>query len=104
MTEATGKWSFEDPPETAVVTTTQITQKGAPILYVSHERDENGEATWQFHSLIEPFSMDDAQLVRLETIVRLDPTIAEIADLPMGYAATRMERGGSWRRHQEQPI
>lgn len=95
-------WPFPDAPGCVAVTTKHITDRDLPILYVSHDRDDEGESTWQFHSLVEPFSMDDAMLVRLDTIVELDPSVLEIADLPVGFAATRTALGGEWRRYREE--
>jgi hypothetical protein len=72
-----------------------------PILYASRERDEGGEVTWQFHCVTVPFDTKDAQLVRLDTILRIDPTIAELHDLPVGMAASRSAAAQPWSRHQE---
>lgn len=78
-----------------VVTSTHVTKSGSPILYVCREFDEDGVSTWQFLSG-HTFSMEDAQLVRLDTIVALDPSVREIAALPIGYAATRDAAGAAW--------
>jgi hypothetical protein len=94
-------WPFEDVPATAVVTTTHVTTGGLPILYVCHDLDEDGEPTWQFHCGTIDFDMKDAQLVRLDTIFRIDPSIAEVADLPFGHCATRSSIGGAWHRNKE---
>ena len=95
------KWVFIDPPETSVVTTKQVTNSEYPVLYVSHELDEDGETVWQFLCLVVPFSMEDAQLVRLDTIVNIDNTLREVADLPLGYAATRDFASGPWKRFKD---
>jgi len=94
-------WPFEDPPDTPAVTTTHVTKGGLPILYVSHEEDEDGASTWNFQCGTVPFSMDDAQLVRLDTIAGIDPTVLEIAGLPIGYSATRPARGSKWEIRKE---
>lgn len=101
MNQAKEQWEFEDAPDTPVVTTAYVTAQGRPILYVSHERDEDGESTWQFHCPTEPFSMAVAQLVRLDTIVRLDETLVSLADLPIGWAATRRTPDSAWVRFKE---
>lgn len=95
-------WPFEDPPGAVAVTTKHVTERKLPILYVSHDLDEAGEATWQFHCLVEPFSLDDAQLVRLDSIVEIDSSVLDLADLPVGYAATRAAPGSEWRRYREE--
>jgi hypothetical protein len=48
--------------------------------------------------------MADARLVSLEEIVRLDPTVLEIADLPPGWQAIRERVGGSWTRRAHPPV
>jgi hypothetical protein len=94
-------WPFPEPPDLAVVTMKQIMEDHQPILYVSHERDEDGEPVWQFLPGQNRFEMADALIVGLGSVVRLDPTLSEIADLPIGYAATRDRVGGPWVRRQE---
>jgi hypothetical protein len=92
-------WPFQDPPGTATVTTKHVTQHRRPILYASHEVDEDGEATWQFHHDVEQFKMEDAQLVRLDTIIKIDPSVAELANLPVGHSAARNSREEPWVFH-----
>lgn len=92
---------FEDPPETVAVTTTYVTENKYPAVYVSHEIDDDGEIIWQFHCTVVPFSMDDALLVRLDTIIGIDSTLKEIAHLPIGYAAKRDTVGGKWEIFKE---
>ena len=94
-------WLFGDAPSTPVVTTRQVTERQLPILYVSHEQDEDGLPTWHFLCLTVPFAMEDAQLVRLDTIVELDPSITTLAELPLGYCALRTAPGAEWRWEQE---
>ena len=72
-----------------------------PILYVSHELDEDGDPTWQFHCVVVPFKMEDAQLVRLDTVVALDASVVPLCDLPVGYAAKRSAIGAPWNRFKE---
>lgn len=48
--------------------------------------------------------MADARLVCLENIVRLDPTVLEVADLPPGWQAIREVVGGPWSRRVHPPF
>jgi hypothetical protein len=48
--------------------------------------------------------MADAKLVCLEEIVRLDPTVLEVADLEPGWQALREVVDGSWTRRPHPPI
>jgi hypothetical protein len=63
-----------------------------PIREVFHDADDDG---WQFHTG-GAFSMEDALLVSLKTIVLHDPTVAEVADLAPGWMACREGQGQPW--------
>lgn len=80
-------------------TTGRIAAGIDPITYVSH----NSDGAWQFHHPVEGKSpsMRDAALVALKEIVKLDPSIAELADLPEGWCAERDAPGLPWRREPE---
>ena len=87
-----GEWPFEDEPRVAVLTTSHVMRNREPILRVSHDADDG---TWQFHCG-EPVSMRDAMIVALEEVLEIDPTIASLANLPLGYCATRNDRASAW--------
>ena len=88
-------WPFDVSAESTVVTTTYVTNKVMPILYVSHE-EEDGEIVWQFHCGNGDYSPECLLLVRLETVLRLDRTLVDVADLPVGWAARRQSVGQPW--------
>ena len=87
-------WPFADPRNVAVFTTKRIASGAEPILRVSHDSDDGA---WQFIGHGE-LTEESASVVALATIVALDPSIAVLADLPLGWIATRDSRGGTWRR------
>lgn len=87
--------------DTAVVTSTEITQDSRAILYVSHEYDEEEGPLWQFHSGSGDYSDEKMQLVRLQTILDLDQSITDIADLPIGHAANRVSANAVWTYSKE---
>jgi len=91
--ESSGDWPFEDPPNVAVFTTTHVIRAGRPILYVSHDAEDGA---WQFHSG-DACSEADATVVALEEIVELDSSIAGLANLPLGWCATRKSQGSAWK-------
>jgi hypothetical protein len=90
-------WPFDDPENVATMTVRQITHGGQPILLVSHDADDG---MWQFLTG-GPVQMADAMLVSLREVYRIDPSIAELADLPLGWTAERSAPGQSWRRNPE---
>ncbi len=90
-------WPFPDPPNVAVFTSKRIVDGRDWIHYVTHD-DEDG--AWQFHPFGGPTPEAEAAVVSLSTIVKLDPTVAELGDLPVGWSAWRDDRGGVWQRER----
>lgn len=78
----------------------QVLDGSEPILLVSHDEDDHA---WQFIGTSDA-SVEDAKLVCLEDIVRLDPTVLEVADLPPGWQAFRDQVGGEWTRQKESTV
>ncbi|MEK6703245.1 MAG: hypothetical protein AABZ53_13345 [Planctomycetota bacterium] len=69
-----------------------------PILDVYHDA---ADGAWQFLS-DKPVSMKDAALVALQTIVALDPSVMELADLPEGWRAWRSGPTSPWVRERHE--
>src|SRR5690349_4816758 len=84
---------FKEPLNTAVYTTTHVIKENSPIVLVSHELD----GAWQFMGN-EPITdyRKIAMIVGLETIIKIDKSVLEVADLPMGYCAERKNRPDKW--------
>ena len=87
-------WPFVEPENLAVITTKQIVSGDHPILHVVHNNDDEG---WQFLGPVTPRE-DDAAVVALRTIVRVDETVGMLADLPPGWRAWRRSPDEPWRR------
>ena len=87
-------WPFPGPENLAVIAIKQIVSGGQPILHVVHDRDEGD---WQFLGLRTPRE-EDAAVVALRTIVRLDETVRLLADLPPGWHAWRRTPNEPWSR------
>lgn len=84
-------FKFYDKKNTGVFATQEVLE-GKPILWVYH--DDDGE--WQFHSNKDS-KIENALLVSLESIVKLDPSINEIYNLNYGQSATRETIKSKWR-------
>jgi hypothetical protein len=67
----------------------------APILLVSHDADDG---MWQFLDGRDDPAADDAVVLGLECVFSLDPSIAELADLPLGWQAWRDSMQQPWQR------
>jgi hypothetical protein len=89
-------WTFLVPQNIAVFTTGQVIAAKEPILYVCH--DDEGE--WQFHTGTD-VNMEDARVVALGEIVKRDPSIFDLADLPTGWIATRRNQDDDWQRFKD---
>lgn len=90
----TTDWPFDDTPNTACITTVHVMEGRRPILLVTHDGDDGG---FQFLCGTTNNS-DDARVVGLSTILNLDPSVAEVADLPPGWRAWREDVGSPWQR------
>jgi hypothetical protein len=88
------QWPFDEPQNVAVFTVRQIVREGAPIHRVTHDSDDGA---WQFLEWGTPRE-EDLMIVALRSIVRIDPSVAELADLPMGWRAWRPTEREPWIR------
>jgi hypothetical protein len=87
-------WPFDQPRNCAAFALRSIVVDGGPILLVVHDAEDHG---WQFLDG-RPIDMADAALVALSTIVRRDPGVLEVADLPPGWRAWRASAASPWQR------
>jgi hypothetical protein len=85
-------WRFAESENVAVITLKQILSDGEPILHVTHVDDG-----WQFLGWGDARE-EDATVVALITIVQLDPSVQELADLPVGWHAWRRTANQPWQR------
>ena len=89
-------WPFDEPQNLAVISNGKVIFGGEWIALVSHDEDDGG---WQFLShKTSPLKEGDAVIVSLRKILRLDPSIAELADLPPGWRAWRRSKDSPWQR------
>jgi hypothetical protein len=93
----TNGWPFEDPNNVAVFSLRQIIFEGQPILHVTHD---NEDGSWQFLGAEIP-EENDAVVVALEEIVKHDPSVKELADLPLGWEARRRNKNENWQRFRK---
>ena len=90
-------WIFLDPQNVAALTSVKILSGEHSILYVCHDDDDG---MWQFHTGAD-VNEEDARIVALSEIVKRDPSIFGLADLPMGWIATRKSQDDDWLRYQD---
>lgn len=95
MTTTNTEWPFADQPNVAVFTSKKIVHDGDWIYYVAHDEDDGA---WQFHPHSGPTPESDAAVVSLKTMVSIDDSIKQLADLPTGWHAWRKSRDADWER------
>lgn len=93
-------WPFPDGPETAVFTSKYVIEDGEVITYVSHDADDGA---WQFH--VSGKSLDEAagRIVGLGQVMKLDPSVAKLALLPLGWCAWRENAAAAWQTADDEP-
>lgn len=89
-------WPFEDPENVAVITTHKIMKRQSPILYVSHDDDDG---MWQFLDGGD-VSESDARILGLKEVIDIDPSLVQLADLPIGWVAWRETKFNQWIREK----
>jgi hypothetical protein len=92
-------WTFLEPQNVAVLTTGKVTSENQPILYVCHDDD----GIWQFHTGAD-VNEKDARIVALSEIVKRDLSIFDLADLPMGWIATRKSQNQDWKCSKDSSV
>jgi hypothetical protein len=90
-------WNFAQPRNLAVITLARVISGERTVLYVSHDEDDGG---WQFLDGA-AFAETDARVVGLGQMVDSDPTLADLADLPEGFVATRSSALDIWVRSRQ---
>jgi len=75
-----------------VFTTKYVLNEGSPIVYVSH--DDDGD--WQFLGKEKGLGEEDAKVISLGEMIEHDPSIKEIAHLPLGKKAIRENIYSPW--------
>ena len=87
-------FKFFEPRNVATFVARQIFKEGKPILRVSHEDDDG---SWQF-LFEDDVTSADVMVVCLEEVVKRDPSVNELFNLPTGQMATREFVGAKWVR------
>lgn len=87
-------WPFDQAPNVAAITTRQVLQDGLPILSVVHYSEDH---SWAFVCGTSN-AVEDGRVIGMGTALKIDPTLASIADLAPGWHASRAAVGQPWTR------
>ena len=91
-------WKFPDPPHTGVYLSKAVHENEEDITYVSHDIEDGA---WQF--LGDSMSDSGGVLSCFHHPIDKDPSLKELADLPIGWCATRAKPGDPWLREVRPP-
>jgi hypothetical protein len=92
-------WPFDDHPDLGVFVTEEVFRQGLPVLWAVHDQD--GDSVF---GNVSDFDERTTSLVHLSHVFADHPELAEIADLPRGWAAVRDSPDESWRREERAEI
>jgi len=88
-------WPFDQAENVAAITTKFVLEDGFPILQITHYLDDH---SWAF-TCGTTDNTEDGRVISMAEAVEIDPTIAEVADLPTGWGASRVTINGQWIRY-----
>jgi hypothetical protein len=87
-------WPFDQPRDYAVLVTREVLERSEPILHVTHDSDDHG---WQFIGSTDG-TPKNGRVIALHEVVELDPSVLQLADLPVGSRAVRNTIAHPWKR------
>ncbi|MGA2037960.1 MAG: DUF4262 domain-containing protein [Bryobacteraceae bacterium] len=90
-------WRFQDSPHAQAFLSKAVDRGIEPITFVSHDADDGA---WQF--LGDSMSDSGGVAVCLHHPIDSDPSLRELADLPLGWYAEREKTGQPWVRKQRE--
>jgi hypothetical protein len=92
-------WKFPDPPHTRVFLSKTVHEGTEPVTYVSHDEDDGA---WQF--LGDSMDAGGGPVIScFHHPIDTDPSLKELADLPIGWYAERTQPGEPWTRARLEP-
>jgi hypothetical protein len=92
-------WKFPDPPHTRVFLSAAVHSGAESITYVAHDIEDGA---WQF--LGDSMAGENKPVIScFHHPIDKDPTLNELADLPLGWWAERAKPGDPWIRRQDEP-
>ena len=86
------EWPFDQAPNVAAITTRQVIEDRLPILTVIHYAEDD---SWAFVCGTSN-ATEDGRVIGMGTALKMDSTLATIADLPPGWYAHRSAVGEAW--------
>lgn len=93
-----GAW--DDPVDIAALTLPEVAARKNPVLLVIHDLGVGeGLGGWLFLDGQEMAGRKPTGIAKVD-LLRMDSTLAEVTDLPVGWQASREARGKPWKRER----
>lgn len=90
------------PENLGTVACSCVVSGARPVLFVSHcGGDWQMYCHWRNHDFDSPGIVQELQVVHVALLVRRDPGLEAMADLPTDMAAERTQVGGSWEIYED---
>ena len=86
------RFPFSEAPNTATIICCHVMDGEESILYASHDEDDG---MWQF-LCGRSHSTDEARIVSLEDVFKIDSSIRTLSDMPCGFCAMRENINENW--------
>lgn len=97
-THVFANWPFNDPINATTYCTAKVAREHFPVLQVSHDWDGD----WQFLDATTE-QPEECVILCFGCVFEKDPTLSQIADLPVGWSAWRSSVGAPWAREENPP-
>ena len=92
-------WKFPDPPHTRIFLSETVHNGTEPVTYVCRDAEDG---SWQF--LGDSMSDGGGPVIScFHHPIDRDPSLVELADLPLGWYAERVKVGETWIRKKSMP-
>ncbi|CAG9623302.1 hypothetical protein [Sutcliffiella rhizosphaerae] len=92
---------FEYPTNMMVITLKEILDGTKTVLYVSHDEEDG---MWQFLDGSDELDADNARIVTLEEMLKIDESGSLLWDLPPGWIAERVDNEGLWTKREKDKV
>ncbi|VDG96898.1 Uncharacterised protein [Lysinibacillus sphaericus] len=88
---------FNESSNTMVITLNAILNAKKTVLHVSHDEEDG---MWQFLDRSKALVTDNARIVILEEILKIDESLSSLWDLSRGWTAERVNAEALWSRYE----
>ncbi len=92
------EWPFQEPTNATAFTTVKVVHENYPVLRVVHNEDGDWQILCGTTNRAE-----DCLIVSLGCAFQWNRSIAEVADLPLGWRAWRNSASAPWQREKIEP-